>query len=162
MTLFKTSFITKITVFIASVILSVSAMALDFNQTQRLANQGDVIAQFNLGNAYYQGEGVRQDYAQARQWYQKSANQGDVIAQYNLGVMYDKGKGVRQDYAKSFEWYQKSANQGDASAQFNLGNAYYQGEGVRQNEATAKEFFGKSCDNGNQDGCDSYRILNQR
>ena len=64
--------------------------------------------------------------------------------------------------AADFNQVQREANQGDATAQYNCGVMYYQGKGVRQNIATAKEWFGKACDNGNQDGCDGYRILNQR
>ena len=93
---------------------------------------------------------------------QRLANQGDATAQHNLGVMYTKGSGVRQDYAKAAQWYEKAANQGFAFAQSNLGTMYYEGKGVRQNMATAKEWFGKACDNGAQNGCDGYRILNQR
>lgn len=64
--------------------------------------------------------------------------------------------------ALDFDQVQRLANQGDASAQAVLGTMYYQGNGVRQDYAVAKEWFGKSCDNGDQDGCDGYRMLNQR
>ena len=126
MTLLNTSLIRKSILFLAAVMLSFSAMAADFNQMQRWANQG--IAE----------------------------------AQFNLGLIYDNGEGVQQDYSKAAQWYEKAANQGYASAQSNLGVMYYNGKGVRQNTATAKEWFGKACDNGNQNGCDGYRILNQR
>jgi len=162
MTLLNTSLIRKSILFLAAVMLSFSAMAADFNQMQRWANQGIAEAQFNLGLIYDNGEGVRQDYSKAVQWYEKAANQGMPDAQFNLGLMYYNGKGVRQDYSKAAQWYEKAANQGYASAQSNLGVMYYNGKGVRQNTATAKEWFGKACDNGNQNGCDGYRILNQR
>ena len=162
MAFFKTSLIRKSTFFLAAALLSVSATALDSNQIQRLANQGDAEAQFNLGWMYYQGEGVRQDYAKAFEWYKKVANQGDSNAQFVLGLLYYKGEGVRQDYAKAAQWFLKVANQGDSDAQAMLGVMYNKGKGVRQNVAIAKEWFGKSCDNGLQAGCDSYRKLNQR
>lgn len=87
MPLFKTSFISKITVFLVSAILSVSAMALDFSQTQRLANQGDAKAQYNLGVMYYKGEGVLQDRFKAIEWFQKAANQGHIKAKFNIEAM---------------------------------------------------------------------------
>lgn len=93
---------------------------------------------------------------------QREANQGDAQAQAFLGAIYAQGEGVRQDYSKSAQWFEKSANQGNAGAQLILGSMYYDGKGVRQDYAVAKEWFGKSCDNGDQDGCDSYRKLNQR
>nr|WP_315042157.1 tetratricopeptide repeat protein [uncultured Moraxella sp.] len=131
-----------------------------FYWTQKLANQGDAQAQFNLGYMYNKGKDVRQDYSQALYWYQKSANQGNALAQNNLGGMYVRGVG--QDYSQAFNWFQKSANQDYAEAQYNLGLMYENGQGVRQNKVILKELFGKACENGNQLGCDNYRILNQQ
>ncbi|MCH8039374.1 MAG: sel1 repeat family protein, partial [Nitrospinae bacterium] len=34
-----------------------------------LADQGDALAQFNLGIMYYKGQGVPQDYQEAAKWY---------------------------------------------------------------------------------------------
>lgn len=161
MPLFKTSVISKITIFLVSAMLSVSVMALDFNQTQRLANQGKASAQYDLALMYDEGEEVRQDYFKAVEWYQKAANQGYADSQFNLAVSYRSGQGVRQDYAKAVEWYQKAANQGHIDAIHNLGFMYANGLGVRQDYAKAKAYFGKSCDNQNQDGCDGYRELNE-
>ena len=137
MTLPNTFLIRKLTLFLAAAMLSVSAMAADFNQIQRLANQGNATAQVKLGMFYYKGEGVRQDYAKAREWYERSANQGNPLAQGVLGLIYYHGEGVRQDHSKAFELFQKSANQGDATAQGMLGMLYYKGEGVRQDYAKA-------------------------
>ncbi|MBF1297810.1 MAG: sel1 repeat family protein, partial [Neisseria meningitidis] len=69
----------------------------DFKETLQAAEQGNAQAQFNLGLRYAKGQGIRQDYAQAVQWYRKAAEQGVAKAQYNLGLMYDQGQGVRQD-----------------------------------------------------------------
>jgi TPR repeat protein len=64
------------------------------------AEKGDPIAQYNLGNSYYVGNGVVQDYVQAATWYRKAAIQGIASAQYNLGNSYRDGKGVVQDYVQ--------------------------------------------------------------
>jgi hypothetical protein len=50
------------------------------------ANQGNAIAQTNLGVLYRDGKGVPQDYAEALRWYRKAADQGNAIAQTNLGM----------------------------------------------------------------------------
>ena len=55
---------------------------------QRLAQGGDMKAQFVLGYCYDEGQGVAQDYTQAVYWYRKSAEQGYARAQYNLGYCY--------------------------------------------------------------------------
>ena len=97
---------------------------------RRSAEQGDAAAQSNLGNAYYTGEGVPQDYVQAAYWYRKAAEQGVALAQNNLGVCYDNGEGVSQDYTQAVYWLRKAAEQGNADAQFLLEGCYCYGEGV--------------------------------
>ncbi len=58
---------------------------------------GNAMAQFNLGLMYVKGQGVPQNYDQARQCFEKAAAQGLADAQFNLGIMYYNGQGVRQD-----------------------------------------------------------------
>ena len=53
------------------------------------AEQGNAFAQWSLGLLYALGQGVTQDYVEARKWYLKAAEQGDAFAQTNLGVLYD-------------------------------------------------------------------------
>ena len=88
----------------------------DFQETLQAAEQGNAKAQYNLGVMYDKGLGVRQDYAQAVQWYRRAAEQGYAGAQFNLGVMYDSGQGVRQDYAQAAQWYRRAKEQGAAEA----------------------------------------------
>ncbi|MDR2869348.1 MAG: hypothetical protein LBV04_02760 [Deferribacteraceae bacterium] len=112
------------------------------------AEQGDAHAQNNLGNMYYQGKGVPQNYAKAMEWYTKAAVQGYAHAQNNLGTMYGDGTGVSQDYAKAVGWYTKAAEQGNAAAQKNLGYAYEIGQGISQDYAKAMEWYTKSAEQG--------------
>ncbi len=84
----------------------------DFKKTLQAAEQGFAAAQYNLGVMYDNGQGVRQDDAQAVQWYRKAAEQGIAEAQYNLGVMYDNGQGVRQNYKIAKEWFGKACDNG--------------------------------------------------
>jgi TPR repeat protein len=67
------------------------------------ADQGNAMAQYNLGATYANGQGVTQDYKEAVKWYRLSADQGTALAQSNLGVMYDKGQGVIQDYKEALK-----------------------------------------------------------
>ena len=84
----------------------------DFKKTLQVAEQGNAQAQFNLGWMYANGQGVRQDDAQAVQWFGKAAEQGIAQAQYNLGVMYANGLGVRQNYKIAKEWFGKACDNG--------------------------------------------------
>ena len=61
---------------------------------------------------YYNGQGVRQDYKKAAEWFEKAATQGDANAQFNLGAVYGNGEGVRQDYKKAKEWFGKACDGG--------------------------------------------------
>ncbi len=65
---------------------------------------------------YQYGEGVTQDYQEARKWYRLSAVQGHAEAQNSLGVMYAEGKGVVQDYVRAHMWLNLSAASGYSRA----------------------------------------------
>ena len=59
---------------------------------QKAAEQGDALAQSNLGRMYVDGIGVPKDEAQAVYWLQKAAAQGQLKAQETLGQMHTDGK----------------------------------------------------------------------
>jgi len=86
------------------------------NELRPLAEQGDAVAQNNLGAVYYNGQGVPQDYVQARQWFEKAAAQGDAYAQFNQGVLYYKGQGVLHDYVHAHMWSSLAAANGNKKA----------------------------------------------
>ena len=113
-----------------------------------LADQGDVMAQFNLALMYRNGWGVLQDYAEAVKWYRLAAEQGIASAQYNLGVMYDNGTGVLQDDAEAVKWYRLAAEQGIATSQNNIGAMYEKGTGVLQDNVRAHMWYNIAAANG--------------
>ena len=127
--------------------------ALGFAQTagdyRKAAEQGDAVAQFNLGNCYYNGKGVTKDYSQAVYWYRKAAEQRVAAAQYNLGYCYLQGQGVSQDYSQAFIWLKKAAEQGVSEAQNFIGAFYSDGSGVVQDYAQAIYWYRKSAEQGN-------------
>ncbi len=133
----------------------------DVEKVESLAKSGITVAQTILGDMYLQGQGVRQDYSQARHWFELAAQQGFADAQLNLAGMYYRGEGVSQDYIQAKHWLELAAKQGLIEAQFILGGMYHLGQSVRQDFVQAKEWFGKACDNGNQNGCDFYRKINE-
>lgn len=134
----------------------------NFERTKAHAEQGSALDQAILGGLYSYGVGVRQNNEKAFYWFQQSANQGHNGGQSGLGFAYYLGKGASQDYAKALQWFSKSADQNDIASQVMIGSIYENGNGVKQNKTTAKEWYGKACDNGYQDGCDSYRKLNEQ
>jgi TPR repeat protein len=44
------------------------------------ADRGDAQGQYCLGSAYYYGQSVPRDYAEAMSWYRKAVDQGDAKA----------------------------------------------------------------------------------
>jgi TPR repeat protein len=106
-----------------------------------LAEQGNTIAQFNLGIMYKKGRGVPKDYTKAVGWFRKAADQGDAVAQYQLGKMYLSGHGVPQNYVEAFKWIQGSAELGYTKAQYHTGIMYKSGQGVAENKVLAYMWF---------------------
>ena len=136
-------------------------LAYDFSKTntldtssqvywkKRAAELGHASAQDDLGDMYYDGNGVPQDYTEAVKWYRKAAEQGNDAAQWNLGYNYFYGKGVSQDYSEAVKWYRKAAEQGYASAQNSLGYMYATGKGVPQDYTEAVKWYRKAAEQGN-------------
>ena len=83
---------------------------------KKLAQQGHVKSQFNLGLMYRNGQGVPANDQQAMAWYRKAADQGDAAAQYNLGEMYRNGQGVAKDEQTAYYWLLLASAQGNQNA----------------------------------------------
>jgi hypothetical protein len=84
---------------------------------QQAADQGNTMAQNNIGALYEHGLDVAQDYGEAEQWYRMAADQGYALAQTNIGVLYFHGWGVPQDYGEAMRWSQMAAAQGEPNAE---------------------------------------------
>ena len=115
-----------------------------------LAEQGDALAQYNLGLLYRKGRGVSQDDAQARQWYTKAAAQGQAKAQFNLGTLYFNGEGVPKDYQQALRWFRLAADQGEAPAQTKIAIMYDDGQGVPHDIVQAYKWYSLAATNGDK------------
>jgi TPR repeat protein len=112
----------------------------ELEQVKRNAELGSD-AMTNLGLRYALGEGVPQDYAEAKRWWEKAAGAGVASAMGLLGALYEMGWGVQQDYGEAKRWYEKASAAGDSNAMTLLGNIYYSGHGVPQDYAEAKRWY---------------------
>jgi TPR repeat protein len=83
---------------------------------RRAAEQGNALAQSNLGVMYQHGESIPKDAAQAVAWNRNAAEQGYAEAQYNLGVMYEHGEGVPKDLVQAHKWVSLAASSGRPKA----------------------------------------------
>lgn len=101
--------------------LGLASDAFDLYQSYlKFAKDGDMEAQYNLGNAYYFGKGVEKNFVEAAKWYTKAAEQGLAEAQNNLAQCYEKGTGVEKDQELAILWYGKAYDQGLPNAKANL------------------------------------------
>ncbi len=81
------------------------------------AEGGDPDAQLALGHAYLNGDGLPQDYAEARYWFQEAAYQGLAEAQFTIGMMHLEGSaGGLQDSRLGYAWLGAAAAQSDEDA----------------------------------------------
>lgn len=124
--------------------------ATALHEWRPLADQGDALAQYNLGLLYRKGRGVPQDDVQARQWFAKAAAQGQAKAQFNLGTLYYNGEGVPKDYQQALRWLRLAADQGEALAQTKIGVMYDDGRGVRQDIVQAYKWYSLAATNGDK------------
>jgi hypothetical protein len=135
-------------VFLFFVLFFQSCAVSQQGKIQTSKNPGDGKAEYELGEKYFEGKGVPQDYTEAAKWLRKAAEQGNALAQVGLGSMYYQGIGVPQDYTKAAKWFHRAAEQGNADAQVELGHMYYLGIGVPLDYTKAAEWFRKAAKQG--------------
>ena len=72
---------------------------------KKSADAGCRDGMYNLGCAYYYGNGIKQNYSIAREWFECS----DISKAYaKLGDMYRLGKGVKIDGWRSHQYYERA------------------------------------------------------
>ena len=117
-----------------------------------LAEQGNALAQFNLGEMYKYGQGVPQDAKTALKWFTLAAEQGYADAQNNLGFMYANGNGVPKDSKTAVKWFTLGAEQGHAISQASLGWMYTKREDAPEDYVYAHMWGNLAASNGSQIG----------
>jgi hypothetical protein len=115
----------------------VQAASLEVTAIQQRAEQGDALAQHDLGHRYAKGEGLPRDLEQAEIWFRRAAEQGNAQSQSVMGGMYYMGFGLKQDFQQAAVWFRRAAEQGEARAQAYLGGMYYKGQGVEPDKGLA-------------------------
>ena len=88
----------------------------ELERLQQSAYNGNAEAQKRLGDLYFNGTVLPQDYEKAFTLYMQSAEQNNNDAQYQVGLMYYNGEGVSIDYHKSYLYYALSKLNGNSMA----------------------------------------------
>lgn len=81
-----------------------------------LAEQGDRLAQFQVGMMIEQGQGADPSLSQAFDWYLKAAQQGVADAYFALGQIYSRGEVVAKDHIQAYAWFDLAKKGGHAVA----------------------------------------------
>jgi TPR repeat protein len=87
------------------------------------AKKGDPDAQFNMGQAYKLGRGVKQDLNLAADWYQRAAKQGHLQAADSLGHLYHYQGKVKE----ALPYLETSSARGEPRAQYLLATELFNG-----------------------------------
>ena len=118
----------------------------------KAAEEGNALAQLNLGVCYEYGDGIKQNLGKAVALYVSASERGNAKAQCNLGYCYFNGVGVGKDIKKAVLWYDKAAKAGNVRAMNNLGYCYENGQGVACDPKRAFELYKAAADGGDTDG----------
>ena len=113
------------------------------------AEQGDPVAQIQLGDCYLVGRGVEQDMNQAMEWYCKAFVHGDPAVLSKHGYCSKKAMEIERDKVKAMVWYRQAVEQNDAQAQCNLGFCYEYGLGMKPNMTEALIWYRHAAEQGN-------------
>ena len=86
------------------------------------ADNGNINAQYYLGEVYASGRYVYQDYVEAEHYYRMAAENHSTPAQFRLGLMYLNGEGVHKDQAEAEKWLNYAVQRGYPGSQQALNN----------------------------------------
>lgn len=78
-----------------------------------------------LGRMYLRGEGVKQDYAVAKLWFDRGVGHGDRECHNGLGIIYRDGLGVKANLRDALTHFAIASRQELAEAQVNMGKHHY-------------------------------------
>jgi TPR repeat protein len=124
-----------------------------------LAGKGDPQAMTMIGHLYNVGQGIKQDFARAAQWFQLGADHGDREAQVALALMYLSGNGVKADKAKARDLFEAAAKQDQATALFNLAILTMEGVVVHPDVVRARALMRRAAELGNAEAAYSYALM---
>lgn len=109
--------------------------AVDTETLEAGVRSGDADAQFQLGRAYYRGEGVPRDTAKAAELIRKAAEAGKVEAIESMGFLCTTGEGVPKSEEEAVAWFRKGEKAGSARSMLNLGLLLRQGKTIELSNA---------------------------
>ena len=119
------------------------------SEMEKLAESGDMYAQYLMGKLWRDGPLLIPDPVEARYWFEQAADQGHLVAQYSLAKLYLSDDLEVRDTRKGMNWLYTAAVNGSHYAMYRLAKECLKGEHIQKDTARAVEWFAKSAEGGN-------------
>ncbi|SFQ19055.1 TPR repeat [Oscillibacter sp. PC13] len=115
-------------------------------ELERLAESGDVHAQYFLGLLYRDGGLLLPDIKQAAHWLELAAKQNLPAAQYALGKLYLSDDPEVHDGEDGIQWLERAAQNGNCDATYRPGKEYLTGKSAQKDAVKAAEYLRHAAD----------------
>ncbi|MGL6197070.1 MAG: tetratricopeptide repeat protein [Thermoguttaceae bacterium] len=125
---------------------------MDTTELQKLAEDGDAHAQYELARQYLTEPILQRDDAEIYRLMKSAFDLGNIAAINGLGILFLNGIGVEQNEQKAVNLFQRAVDSGVAKGYFNLGYCLVFGLGIKKDVARGVELMIAGAEKGYSDG----------
>ena len=111
------------------------------SEMDKLAESGDMYAQYLMGKLWRDGPLLIPDSVEARYWFEQAADQGHLVAQYSLAKLYLSDDLEVRDTRKGMNWLYTAAVNDSSYAMYRLAKELLKGDLIKRNSDAAVEWF---------------------
>ena len=116
---------------------------------KKIAGDGDLQAQTQLGWMYQYGRGVKTENDEAAYWYRRATEKGNAYAQNQLGLVLCNEWAVLSSHEESERWRTKAAEQGSKYFMYHLARDYEGGKHcIKKDYKKAMDWYLKAGEQG--------------
>ena len=119
------------------------------SEMEKLAESGDMYAQYLMGKLWRDGPLLIPDSIEAQYWFERAAEQGHLVAQYSLAKLYLSDDLEVRDTRTGMNWIYTAAVNGSHYAMYRLAKELLRGDLIKRNSDAAVEWFTRSAERGN-------------
>ena len=119
------------------------------SEMDKLAENGDMYAQYLMGKLWRDGPLLIPDSVEARYWFKRAAEQGHLVAQYSLAKLYLPDDVEVRDIRLGMNWLYTAAVNGSSYAMHRLAKECLKGKLIEKDTEHAIEWFTRSAERGN-------------
>ena len=119
------------------------------SEMEKLAESGDMYAQYLMGKLWRNGPLLIPDSVEARYWFERAADQGHLVAQYSLAKLYLSNDLEVRDTRTGMNRLYTAAVNGSHYAMYRLAKELLKGDLIERNSDAAVGWFTQSAERGN-------------